>query len=1138
MQAPQHVTPQPLLSTTSSSYGFSASVSHGAPEAFTELPFNREALLHFTFPTQEDTLAYVDALKHSDLSQWRSLEEVAARAGRGSCSGTMSTSVLTALYLLGLFHLCTTSPTSCCIPPAPSRRRRHAVASLPPVLDVLQQNLSSTTSNSERWPPYASLPQLYSPERGVVPVHLGVVEQVRQLWNSNPRLLSSVPCRNPTESVRSSFISLSGVASGIILAYSVAQLKQCYPNFSSSAPDTTPNIWFFPLPKPEEKTERKFLVPSLPSVIPVPGDDDPSDGCERSEVVLEDGRCAPLLSTLHCPYQHWVLLNRDTRKGECVPRLCGEGRVYVERDQLCHDVNEHGICAESQRLFLDAFGRSVCDCPDGMYQGPDGQCFILYDPAYCAQGTVLQFHQASKTLMCGNDPCGHVNSNLWPDDLPFAPREDGFCYQFNEQGPCEAGERFGFNTETLRAECVSLFEAGMLRPKRSYLYSQMSYPSSSNHPSQHYQVSYVVVNGSTWGLEVKGVDRERRRPREVKDEDPTVKKLPFIDTWSIPSKLEAVLSHLYSSEENVTDDGAENCDGHFDESAYEDCEYALEAVAYEDESPEGFLNDPKYLIEVRESQFTNTWDDPVHAAKVTNSQHEEIISNEVTLDQSVTTPLSEKLKKKQLVQALIRFSNEGEPTTLPHTPSMLNSSEMSILNPSLNADALFAPVGVTTSTEEPENSSLSSSSTSYYYDPSTAESIIKRLLTPRLRIIDTLSHPRRQKPERKISQTVTLNSRLFNISNTVEDNVRNGLSFNLGKVVPEVNAGEVLKVNQDEEQVTTQLESSEVTTTSPNFRLSSTVGIVKVDQSQPATPEDSTDSPWGDRPSTPPTTRVTVMHTATTRRRGDITVVTRRSHRRPHRRRRNRRRKFKHRKHRSDTRKDKNRKRHNRRKNPNLPTKVPVSVNLQQEKTSTDASTSKPTLQQTTLELAPSLESLSIPVVVESTTLTHTTTDSNKGSSIKHLNALPVKPNSTVSSTTLVTEELQASTTPLPSKKSKRPSHASRRNRLRNRHRNATSRRPGRRRPSFSLTDQRHRDRRQLTAGGGIIQAPLLSACKPGAKRDYNYKCRPKFIPQEKNTEDSQKKQSAVPVPPRIKCPKGTHLDPRGKCQAISNILG
>ena len=75
-----------------------------------------------------------------------------------------------------------------------------------------------------------------------------------------------------------------------------------------------------------------------------------------------------------------------------------------------------------------------------------------------------------------------------------------------------------------------------------------------------------------------------------------------------------------------------------------------------------------------------------------------------------------------------------------------------------------------------------------------------------------------------------------------------------------------------------------------------------------------------------------------------------------------------------------------------------------------------------------------------------------------------------------------------------------------------------------SLPDYlRHRGRRQLGGGGGIIQAPLLSACKPGAKRDYNYKCRAKFIPQERNrraSDDPTYIKETSPSPPRIKCPK------------------
>ena len=56
-------------------------------------------------------------------------------------------------------------------------------------------------------------------------------------------------------------------------------------------------------------------------------------------------------------------------KGECVPRLCAEGRVFVEKDEMCHHVNEEGLCPRNQRLYLTASGHAVCDCPDGMFQG-------------------------------------------------------------------------------------------------------------------------------------------------------------------------------------------------------------------------------------------------------------------------------------------------------------------------------------------------------------------------------------------------------------------------------------------------------------------------------------------------------------------------------------------------------------------------------------------------------------------------------------------------------------------------------------------------------------------------------------------------------------------------------------------------
>ncbi|KAK8736282.1 hypothetical protein OTU49_004912 [Cherax quadricarinatus] len=505
--------------------------AHFPPYAYLP-PAAHESLLHPNFPSEADTLAYVDALKHSDLSDWRSLQEVAARAGAGSCSGAVTTSVLTALYLLGLFNLCVASPASCCVPPAAGRRRRRTVdPTLPPLLNNLPYNLSSLSLEQFR-----SLPHVTTPDGGRVPLHISVVEQVRKLWDSNPRLLSSRSCSSAMESVRSSFISLSGVASGIILAYSVAQLAQCYPDHTLD-PSTPPKIWLFPIPR-TVSPQPYSPIPMLPGQIPVLGKDEDDDGCDRDEVPLGYDSCAQLLSAEPCPYKHWVLLNKDTRMGECVPRLCADNFVYIEADQMCHDINEADICPGNRRLYLTASGKAVCDCPEGMFPGPHDTCYFLYEPAYCQQGSVLQFDKTTKTLTCKADPCGHVNSDLWPDLLPYAPRKDGSCYRFNEQGPCKRGQRFGYDTEQLEATCVSLQEAGLVRPRRSFMFHQMSFPAAQDNRYLQYQVSYIIKNLTDWELEVKGIKRTRRdvsgTPEGGSRLHPSHKVVPFLDTRDIP----------------------------------------------------------------------------------------------------------------------------------------------------------------------------------------------------------------------------------------------------------------------------------------------------------------------------------------------------------------------------------------------------------------------------------------------------------------------------------------------------------------------------------------------------------------------------------------------------------------------------
>ena len=65
---------------------------------------------------------------------------------------------------------------------------------------------------------------------------------------------------------------------------------------------------------PYQKIPKYKLHHKISSIFQSIGDDDRNDDCNRISVPLENDKCFQLMSSVHCPYQHWVLLNRDTRK--------------------------------------------------------------------------------------------------------------------------------------------------------------------------------------------------------------------------------------------------------------------------------------------------------------------------------------------------------------------------------------------------------------------------------------------------------------------------------------------------------------------------------------------------------------------------------------------------------------------------------------------------------------------------------------------------------------------------------------------------------------------------------------------------------------------------------------------------------
>ncbi|CAL4096256.1 unnamed protein product [Meganyctiphanes norvegica] len=1051
------------------------------PQAPPGLP---EALLHYTFPSEADTLAYVDALKHSDISQWRSLQEVAARAGGGSCSGAVNTSVLTALYLLGLFNLCAASPVSCCVPPANSRRRRRrrntevTEPELPPLLNNLQYNLSSLSL--EQFP---DLPHVTTADGGRIPVHISVVEQVRKLWDSNPRLLSSVTCSSPTEAVRSSFISLSGVASGIILAYSWTQLTQCYPDHNPDPMPITPSpkIWFFPLPK-LPPMPAQFPVPSIPGIIPVPGDDEEPDGCERDEVPLETGKCAPLLNSAHCPLNHWLLRNPKTKMGECVPRLCPEEHVYVEADQMCHDINEEGICPSTQRLFLKADGHAVCDCPDGMFQGPYGNCHFLYEPSYCYKGMVLQFDRPSKTLICKPDPCGAVNTNLWPDDLPFAPLdEDGYCYQFNEQGPCEKGERFGYDIDELEAACISLEEAGLLRPRRSYQYQRLSIPATDDKPYRHYQLSYLIMNGTTWGLEVKGITPRGKRDISERESNSTAEEtiIPFLDTREIPEEL----TPLFSAKRPkwVIDRTAHQTQTHEQNQKYEKIS----------------VNGPK-LKRSEKNENKESISSSASSSKNMNIADEK---RKFKLNQNAKIQTSP--KKNRFIYGRRNFHNRDRIKTSNNFNKKLKRPRTSHLT---------QRYGIPYERIRPAS----------YFDRGRSKNRQKRKHHRRhTSLISDLDKSFTNSSTNDLveSSVEDIISKAINISKHAEIEVQRNISKSTGEQdikINEENSEEQNHFKEDEVKVekvknrkTNQKGKDKNDNVKQNEKKKKNVkadkedddevSIVRVNQESMLTNNNNNDIAkkviHNDLDPHNPMDIVKVKQDSKL----EVAKISKEIYKRkkdkgngkPNRKRKNK----------KSKRRRKRKRKKKKKKNPSLPFRVPTVLPPTEENNATSDTNSTSNLD----------------------------TENENDENFNNTN------NATDNINSNVEEKIDKDKQHKITKKDKLISSSIEDSELETNPSSSFATSPSS--SEASLPDYMcHRGRRQLGSGGGIIQAPLLTACKPGAKRDYNYKCRPKFIPQERNKRSDDDK--ATSIPPKIKCPEGTRLDPRGQCQTTTSALG
>ncbi|KAB7495732.1 hypothetical protein Anas_07785, partial [Armadillidium nasatum] len=193
----------------------------------------------------------------------------------------------------------------------------------------------------------------------------------------------------------------------------------------------------------------------------------PTDQCERDEVLMEDGTCQNLLTPGNCNAQEEeVLIDAQTNRGFCARRICPPDRVFISATQLCHDPRDSSVCPPGRELYYSAFGTAVCMCPDGTIEGDDDLDDDVCEPVLgkslqCLPGQVFWLKDFNSPPQCLPDPCNGANLNRATDTLPFIPNKFGKCFQLGQtQGACPYGQIYILNLEQVRGECTTLQDAG------------------------------------------------------------------------------------------------------------------------------------------------------------------------------------------------------------------------------------------------------------------------------------------------------------------------------------------------------------------------------------------------------------------------------------------------------------------------------------------------------------------------------------------------------------------------------------------------------------------------------------------------------------------------------------------------------
>ena len=112
-------------------------------------------------------------------------------------------------------------------------------------------------------------------------------------------------------------------------------------------------------------------------------------GCKDTDSYpLGQENCFLPLSREPCDDGQWTVVTADNRlKCENIP-CKNEEAIFNE---TCINMFDSKACNNfGERLYIDKYGKGVCDCDDGWLRGDDGACYQEFTRGFCEENSILR----------------------------------------------------------------------------------------------------------------------------------------------------------------------------------------------------------------------------------------------------------------------------------------------------------------------------------------------------------------------------------------------------------------------------------------------------------------------------------------------------------------------------------------------------------------------------------------------------------------------------------------------------------------------------------------------------------------------------------------------------------------------------